>query len=205
MQLAHQLGRDARAGGDAGAELGEAGGGHRAVGEQLELGEEHGGDAVDGGGGGGLDGAQGGGGVEGLAREDEGGGVGDGGHVAEDGAEAAVGGVSEEKEGRGRERVVLEERRWAADDVGRGEAHAVADAVAVVEDAAVGQAGRFGHRGGAGGELDVGDFVWMEVLVWEGPLGVDASCCDVLIRRQAGEVVWIDAAVGVVHDDDGLQ
>lgn len=89
VQLAHQLGGDGAAGGDAGAELVEAGRRHGARREQLELGQEHGGHAVQRRGAVLLDGAQRGFGVEGLGGEDDGGAVRGGGHVAEDAAEAA--------------------------------------------------------------------------------------------------------------------
>ena len=59
-------------------------------------------------------------GGEGFGGEDDGRAVGGGGHVAEDATEA------------------VEEWRGAADDVVGGEEHTVADAVAVVEDGAVG-------------------------------------------------------------------
>ncbi len=46
MKLPHQLGGNTRARGDAGAEMGEALVWHGAGGEELEVGEEHGWDAV---------------------------------------------------------------------------------------------------------------------------------------------------------------
>ena len=119
MELAHQDGGDGGSGGDASAQVLEAFVFDGAIGEELELGAEHGGDAVEGGGALFLDGEEGGGGREGFAGEDDRGAVRGGGHVAEDGAEAVVEG------GRG------------DDDVGGGEAHAHADEVAVVEDGGV--------------------------------------------------------------------
>lgn len=120
MQLPHHLGGDARAGCDASAELGEVLVGHGAGGEELEVGEEHGWDAIQRSAFLLLDGEQSGFGVEGLAGEDDAGAVGGGGHVAQDAAET------------------VEEWRRAADDVVRCEEHARADGVAVVEDGVVG-------------------------------------------------------------------
>lgn len=148
VQLAHELGGDAGAGGDAGSEVLEAGGGDGAVFQQLELGLEHGGDAVESGASLFLQAEERGMRVEGFGGEDDGGPVRDRCHVGEDRAEA------------------VEERWRAADDVTLGEEEAVADAVAIVEDGTMGQAGCFGRRGCAGGELDVDGFVSIETRLW---------------------------------------
>ena len=116
VQFSHQLGWDAGAGGDAGAEVFEAGVGYGAVLEELEFGEEHGWDAVEGGAFFLLHALEGGEGVEGFGWENDGGAVGGGGHVAEYAAEA------------------VEEGRGTADDVVFCEEHPVADAFAVVQD-----------------------------------------------------------------------
>jgi hypothetical protein len=148
VQLAHELGGDAGAGGDAGSEVLETGGGDGAVFQQLELGLEHGGDAVESGAFLFLQAEERGMRVEGFGGEDDGGPVRDRCHVGEDRAEA------------------VEERWRAADDVTLGEEEAVADAVAIVEDGTMGQAGCFGRRGCAGGELDVDGFVSIETHLW---------------------------------------
>jgi len=87
VKLPHQLGGDARARCDAGAELGEVLVGHGAGGEELEVGEEHGWDAVEGSAFLLLDGEERGLRVEGFAGEDDAGAVGGAGHVPQDAAE----------------------------------------------------------------------------------------------------------------------
>ena len=125
------------AGHDAGAE-----GGHV---EHLEHGvgvhgDEHGGDAVEDGAFFLVDGGEAEEGVEGF-DDDEGGAVGEDGHDAEGDAET------------------MEEGHLEAELVGGGEALAVADAPAVVEDVVVGEHDALGEAGGAGRVLHVDDVV----------------------------------------------
>ncbi len=103
----------------------------------FELGNEHGGHAVEGGGFLLMDGFQDFTGVEAFVRVDHGGPMGHAAQVAHDHAEAVV------------------ERHGDHQPVGAGKAHALCHEKAVVEDVVVGERGPLGKPRGAGGVLNV--------------------------------------------------
>lgn len=119
---AHQVARHGGAGDDAGAYAGEVGLGEAPFGGvgvgRLEERVEHGGDAVEGGAAFLAEGAEGGARVEDLGRVDDLAAVGEDGEEAEHKAEA------------------VEERGRAAEHVGGGETHAVANETGVVDEVA---------------------------------------------------------------------
>lgn len=183
MQFAHEVGGDGGTGGDAGSEVLEPFVGDGTIFDEVEAGEEHGGDAVEGGCLFGLNGVESGERVEGFGGKDDGRTVCRGGHVAEDTAEA------------------VKEGWWADYDVFRGQKHSVTDLVAVVEDGTMGKTRCFGCGCCAGSELDVDD-----VSVGKGRIGLRGVSRGVggdrAPRCESGEWCRIDAAGRVVDEND---
>jgi hypothetical protein len=95
----------------------------------------------------------------------------------------------------------VEEGWRAADDICGSKEHTGANLVPVVEDGAVGETCSFGHRGRAGGELDVYNVVVEERSGGGGGWGM-AVCMQVC--EGSGDTKGIDVytAGRVVDDDD---
>ena len=138
---AHHLDRAGRARHDARAQGGEVGRGEAGM---AELGDEHGGHAVERGAALGRDGREHGLGIEATAGKDHGGPVGEAGEHAHHHAEAMV------------------ERYRDADAVFGRQALRSTDKVGVVEDVVVGECRPLGCSCGAAGELDVDRLVELQ-------------------------------------------
>ncbi|MDT4813635.1 hypothetical protein FQZ97_466250 [compost metagenome] len=162
---AHHFDRAGGAGHDAGAQAGQV---ELVTLRVIQLGDEHGGHAVEGGG---LlfgHGTQGGQRVEGIARVDHGGAVGQAAEVAHHHAEAVI------QRHRDHQAILL------------GQTQALADHVAVVEDVVVAEGGALGETGGAGGVLDVDGVVELQAGLAFGQ-GLDTHLPGFLLQGSPGQ------------------